>query len=342
MSLSPEGTSRETKAGQLARRFLGYAIVLVCLVWVFHDVHAERLFREIGQIQWEWILLAIFLDTFSYFAQGWRWEFLLRPTGKISPLKTTQAVYAGLFTNEIVPLRAGELVRAYLVSRWLPCDFLAVIPSMVVERLFDGIWLALGIGLTVLLVRLTGNLVQAAEILGAAVLAATGLFIYLVIRKERTIAVNPTQKPSKCRPFHLLSSLIENLAGGIRNIGVSRYLFMAFFASSLILVFQIFSFWLVMWSYGLRLSLWIGAAVLLIEHLGTTIPNAPSNLGTYQFFVVVGLTLFGVDKTTATGFSVVVFIVLTVPLWAIGLLAVGRSGMTFKEIRGEITRLMKR
>jgi hypothetical protein len=36
------------------------------------------------------------------------------------------------------------------------------------------------------------------------------------------------------------------------------------------------------------------------------IPNAPANVGSYQFFSVLGLTLFGVDKTVAAGFSIAV------------------------------------
>lgn len=93
---------------------------------------------------------------------------------------------------------------------------------------------------------------------------------------------------------------------------------------------------------GLQLSFWAGAVVLLIVHIGTAIPNAPSNVGTYQFFTVVGLQLFGIDKTLATGFSVVVFIVLTIPLWVLGLFAIARSGMTLSFIRNEVGKMMNR
>ena len=106
------------------------------------------------------------------------------------------------------------------------------------------------------------------------------------------------------------------IADGMADIGLSRPFFGSFFSSSLILIFQILAFWLVMRAYGLQVSVWQGAAVHLIVHFGTAIPNAPSNAGTYQFFTVLGLSLFGVDKTTAAGFSVAVFIILTVPLWA--------------------------
>ena len=339
--LNQDQTITAPKTKQVTRQVLGYLIAIACLIWVFHGIHAERLFQQVKSIHWGWIALAVFFDTFSYYAQGLRWELLLRPRGKISTLKTTQAIYIGLFTNEIVPLRAGELVRAYLVSRWIPTGFFSIIPSMIIERLSDGIWLAMGIGIAAILVQLPGNLVKAADILGILVLAGTGLFIYLVVREEKIITAGHSEKHYGFKPFRFLIQLIKRLAEGIREIGVTRYLFLAFVASSLVLISQILSFWLVMLGYGLKVSIWVGAAVLLIEHLGTTIPNAPSNLGTYQFFTVVGLSLFGVDKTTATGFSVVVFIVLTIPLWLIGLFAISRSGMTLKEIRGEITKLVR-
>jgi hypothetical protein len=61
--------------------------------------------------------------------------------------------------------------------------------------------------------------------------------------------------------------------------------------------------------------------------LGTLVPSAPANVGSYQFFTVLGLTLFGVEKATAAGFSLVVFTVLTAPLWAIELWALSSSGL---------------
>ena len=85
---------------------------------------------------------------------------------------------------------------------------------------------------------------------------------------------------------------------------------------------------------------WRCLAVFIIVHLGTLVPGAPANVGSYQFFTVLGLTLFGVEKATAAGFSFVVFTVLTAPLWAIGLWALGSSGLSFVEIRSELANLL--
>lgn len=318
---------------RLFKKTIGYGLAAACLIWVFHDVRIDELRRTMPRIG-GWLLIpAVIIDVLSYYSQGARWKLLLHPTGRITVGRATQAIYAGLFTNEIMPMRAGELVRAYLVSRWISTGVVSIIPSMVIERLFDGIWVGIGIGLTALFVRLPRNLLDAADVLGAVVLISLGLFLYLVFRKEKSIEKRTVKKASAWKPFRLVSAFISKIARGIRDIGISRYFYGSLAASSLILVFQILAFWLVMLAYGLKLSLWAGAAVLLIVHFGTAVPNAPSNVGTYQFFCVLGLTLFGIDKTTATGFSVLVFVVLTIPLWIIGLFAVSRTGMSFREIR---------
>ncbi len=319
---------------------IGYLVTLACLIWVFYDVDLNQFLQSMTTIKWWWVVPAIAFDILSYLCQGLRWRFLLRPIGNVSSLRTTQAIYAGLFTNEVLPMRFGELVRAYLVSQWVSAELVSVIPSMVVERLLDGMWLALAIGLIAIFVPLPRDLIKAANILGIIVLIATGLFIYVVFRNQATLTDHVSGKFSGWKPIRLLISFIRRLTTGLRGIGMSRFFYVSFGVSLFILIFQALAFWLVMRAYGLELSFWIGAAVFLIVHFGTAIPNAPANIGTYQFFCVVGLTLFGVEKTMATGFSVVVFILLTIPLWVIGFFALSSSGMTLYAIRNEINTLL--
>lgn len=328
--------------GNAARQSLGLVIAAVCLVWVFHDVHGDKLLVQARSIRWQWAVLAVALDVLSYVCQAVRWRFLLGPAGGISLVRATQAIYAGLFTNEIVPLRAGELVRAYLVSRWRAIAFVDVLPSIAVERFFDGIWLAAGIGLTAVFVRLPKNLVDAADVLGVAVLLAVALLVALVIRRKRAPASPPPAPERFWRPLRFFAKLLDRLARGIGEIGTSRYFYYSLLSSPLILVCQILAFWSMMEACGLGLPLWTGAAVFMILYLGTAVPNAPSNIGTYQFFTVLGLSLFGVEKTTAAGFSVAAFVILTVPLWIMGIVAIAGTGMRLGDIRTEIGTLISR
>jgi uncharacterized protein (TIRG00374 family) len=320
-----------------ALRWAGaYLIAAAGLFWVFHDVEWAKLLTNITGLDWRWVALGVFVDVASYAGQGVRWRLLLRPLGDISVLRVTQAVYAGLFFNEIVPFHLGEIARAYPVSRWMAAPLVAVIPSMALERLFDGIWLAAGIGITAIFVPLPRNLLQAGDVFGLAILALTAVLLFLLARKARELRPESSGKLRQWGPVRWIIANLRKLEEGLRSIGFSRLSAAAFTMSFLILLLQALSFWFILTAYGLRVSFWMGGAVFLIVRFGTILPGAPGNLGLYQLFCVIGLTLFGVDKTAAAGFSIVVYVLLSIPLWVLGFLALGRTGMTLATIKAKI------
>jgi hypothetical protein len=91
-------------------------------------------------------------------------------------------------------------------------------------------------------------------------------------------------------------------------------------------------------SYGLPLSFLGAVVVLLVINLGVSLPNAPANVGSYQFFCVLGLGVFDVEKTTAAGFSFFAFLALTIPFIFLGFAALLRSGLSLRSMR-EVTSL---
>ena len=316
-----------------SRRTLGYTIAAVCLYWVLRDLDLRDLLRRVAEMDLFWVAAAILFDVLSYLCQGLRWKLLLRPVGRITVFHTTQAIYAGLFVNEMLPMKVGEIVRAFLISRWTSAKLSSVVPSILLERLFDGIWLAVGIIMTILFVPLPRRLVEAGDVFGVAMLVALVMVTLLALGGRRPSSNNPTKKER-------FLTLVQSISFELRIAGKTRGALLAFVLSLVLLLLQGCSFWFVMRAYGLDLSFLMGLAVFIIVHLGTLVPTAPANVGSYQFFTVLGLTLFGVEKATAAGFSLVVFAVLTAPLWVIGLWALGSSGLTFLQIRSELARLL--
>jgi len=149
----------------------------------------------------------------------------------------------------------------------------------------------------------------------------------------------PVGAPRRRNPFRFVSRFIDDMATGFHKIGLSRNFFMAAVGSLGVLVFQILALWFVMPAMEIHLSVWQGAVAFLIVRMGTALPNTPSNIGSYQFFAVVALEIFGVDKTTAASFSLVSFVLLTMPLAIVGLFALWRTGMSFSAIRSEVANL---
>lgn len=325
----PEQTVRAQTRRHSWPSVFGYVLAAAGLLWVLHGFQLSQMRTLLGHLAWRWLALAVLFDVLSYVCQGVRWRLLLKPLGRISTLRATQAIYAGLFTNELLPLRLGELIRTYLVARWTASQFFAVLSSLMIERLFDAFWLAAGVGLTTLFVPLPNDLLWAAKALGLAVVSASVLLCYFVLRPRNTA----TKPPGWLR---WLQAPLQNLWQGLQGMGRQPAFYQALGASLLLLVFQALAFWLVLLGCGLQLSVWVGVAVFLIVHLGTAIPNAPANVGAYQFFTVIGLTLFGVDRTAATSISLVVFVLLTLPLLILGFVAISTSGASLPKLQREV------
>ncbi|MBI3666514.1 MAG: flippase-like domain-containing protein [Acidobacteria bacterium] len=304
--------------------------------YMLHGLDWKRFGRHLTHLDWKWVAAAVFFDILSYVCQAVRWNFVLAPLGPPSLYRSTQAIYVGLFTNEVLPLRGGELVRAYLVSQWTEIEYSVVLSSVAIERLLDGIWLAVGFGITALLLPLPHLVRHGAQILGVVVLAGTVLLVVTLAEGLKvTHALEQTPAGHRgllARLLHFFDRLIE----GLQRIGHSASLYWAAAASLALLLIQILAVWALMKGYGLQYSFWVASGVLLILHLGVAIPNAPGNIGSFQFFCVVGLTLFGVDKRTAGAFSLVAFLTLTGPLLILGFVALIFSGASLREIRHHV------
>jgi glycosyltransferase 2 family protein len=337
-------TSSLTKilSAALIKTALGYLLAFGGLAWVLHDIDWMILGKAMTDIRWIWVAPALLFDIFSYVSQGWRWQLLLKPQGNLSILRSTQAIYAGLFINEILPMRLGEIARAFLVARWMEKDFTAILPSMAVERLQDAVWLVVSFGLAAIFVPLPENLLRVADILGMLTFLAVIVFVLLVTHRPKKIPDIASTSTISAGIRSSLSRLMGTFTRGFRQIGLSPAMYGSLFISFLLLLFQALAYWILMPACGLKTPFWTGMVIFLIVHVGTAIPNAPANIGSYQFFTVLGLTLFGEDKTAATAFSLVAFFLLTFPLWFIGFLALSQSGSSLKTLRQEIDRLSEK
>ena len=332
------GVGKKFFKSKLFRIGLSYLVAAAGLAWAFKGTHWKALSGEIAAMRWGWVLPAVLFNILGTISQGFRWHLLLKPLGSLSSRKTTQALFSGFFINDILPLRMGELARGYIASSWMSKEFMAIIPSMVLERLFEGIWLAIGIGATAIAVRLPEGLDQAAAIFGLAVLALAGVVLFITLKKKRDDAKRTSEKLRRSRRFEGLRILLVRIEDGFRSIGVGRNFYLAFLVSLLYFVLQMLSFWSLSKAYGLPFSFWVSSAVFIIIIFGTALPGVPANIGTYQFFCVAALTLFGVGKTEAAGFSLVAFALVTLPALVIGFFALARTGMTLASIKETVKR----
>jgi hypothetical protein len=305
---------------------VGYSVSLACLFWVYKGFDWERELPKLVSIQWQWVTLAIIADIAVYVCQGLRWSTLLSPLGPIRAWKAIQAIYIGLFANEVLPFRSGEVIRCYLLSRWTGLRIPVVVSSALIERLLDGFWLALGLWLAGQSVRLPGYLTVGGKVLVAVLLVCNVLVLLAVRHKPAT-----REAAARSRWASFLVALVD----GVHTMCGARSFLAAGVLSLAYLVLQALPIFFLMKGYGMGLTPWAAAVVLIVLRLGTVIPQAPGNVGSFQALTIVGLRLFDVDRGEATGFATVLFLVVTMPLWMAGFVALLATKMRLNQIQRE-------
>ena len=319
---------------------ISYVVAAGALFWVFHGINAGALLRDFSAINWPLACAGMVFDVGRYLCQSVRWKLLLSSFCRISAAKTFRALYAGVFLNMVFPLRIGEVARAYIVSRDGCLKFSSALSSLLVEYLFDGMWLAMGIGSAALFLSLPDQISVAARILGTVILLASAVFCIIVFREIPVIEKGPPSSRGLIR-FALLRfhALQHSIRTSLKSMSKSRFFIASFFLSGVDLFFHMGAFWIIMRAYGIHLPFFTASAVVLFVFVGLIVPNAPSNVGSFQFFCVIALMAVGIDKTQATGFSLLVFVLVSIPQMTIGSLAFASSGRTLSEIRNEVRRL---
>jgi uncharacterized protein (TIRG00374 family) len=303
------------------------------LYWVFHGLPWSQVWSSFERVRWGWLPAAIGLELLVYFGASWEWQLLVRPAGRISLGQATQALFAGRFANDVLPLHAGYLLRLYLVSRWLEREVATVIPSLVIERLFDSLWLALCIGATVFFFPLPTNLSRVGAGLGAAIVGGAVLVLWLSLRESRPGAAGRRRRTWRWKPLRKAADFCERIANGLRSIGRSYILWTAFALSALKLILTALGFLFLLWSYGFAFPLVISLGVFLMAYVGISMPSTPASIGVFQLFCVEGLRFFGVAKPVASGFALLAFVAWTVPLTIGGFIALAQSGITWRQLR---------
>jgi len=316
-------------------RIVGYVLATLALGWVLVDFHIVQFMRQIGHVDWKWVLVGMGFDVVSYGVQAVRWKWLLHPFGKVKLTHAIRAVYAGLFANLIFPLRPGELLRSYLLSNSEGITLGKVFGSVGVERLVDLVIATASLGVVSLLVDLPRRFRKVADTLGIVTLVLLAIVVVVIYYLEVKLAQNPDfgQGPRRL-PSPLMRALL-----GLHSMGTAVSFYPAVLASLFLPGFQVLGLWAMMQAYGLKLPFLAAIVVLLVINLGVSLPNAPANVGSYQFFCVLGLSVFQVDKTTATSFSIFAFLALTIPFIFLGFLGLVRSGLSLRTIRSTVKSL---
>src|SRR5712692_6861860 len=125
------------------RFFVPFVISAALLYFIIRSVAAEpgQVIATFVAADWRLIAPAIALYFVGIWLRRARWGLLL-PEHTVSTSTLFRALVVGFTVNNLLPLRIGEVARTYLLNRWCRIPYGATIASLVVERVLDGLSLA--------------------------------------------------------------------------------------------------------------------------------------------------------------------------------------------------------
>ena len=103
---------------RLGKILLGLVVSAGLLIYFFWDVDLRVVGARLRETLWGFLALSVALNFLSLWARARRWSYLFAPGARAGHL--FRALMVGYMGNNLLPLRAGEIVRIYVASRHGP------------------------------------------------------------------------------------------------------------------------------------------------------------------------------------------------------------------------------
>ena len=235
-----------------------------------------------------------------------RWRLFFPDPERISMRGLLGALYLGYMANTVLPLRAGEILRAFLVGESERVNKSTVLATVLIEKVLDLGTMALFLFLLRFVLPLPDTANAAAWISGLGlVAAAVGLAFALAARSR---AIRLAQWFEARLPLLKKIGASELLASFLDGLG---------FVRKPIVLAKVVAWSIVMWT-GSAVTVYLGMLalgvnqpftvalfVLVATNLSMAVPSAPGYVGVFHGVVVASLAVFGVDENQAAASGIV-------------------------------------
>lgn len=293
-----------------------------------------------------YLLAAVLTTYFSYLVRAYRWGFFLDPIKKAS--------FRVLFVGQIIGFgaiylagRPGEIVRPAYIAKKESVAYTSMAAVWLLERVYDTVFIALLFFVAIywgpFRHRLGGSSGSTAiQWVGLAVLLSTvlmvGMLIFFRLRAERIRAWTSRLLGFLSeRRRHRTERFLIAFADGLEVIQNWRDLLASILSTTLLWIVNATFFWLILRSmHGAVGELsWLAASLVLISSIMGMLVQLPGIGGGFQVVAIQIMTgTMGVPLEQATGASILLWIMLTVPCLALGLVLLVHEGLSFRKLEG--------
>jgi uncharacterized protein (TIRG00374 family) len=280
-----------------------------------------------------------------------RWKFLLRSLGAPSFPLLLRVVIIGYMSNNVFPMRLGDIVRARYLSWASDIRFGGTLATLVVERIFDGLCLLLLMFVAIVVLpsediytELSPTLkILVRALVFAVPMAFVGICLMLAIAANapvllmRFVVRMLTWAPEKLR--NLIERLLTSFLDGLWVLTNFRRVSLGFLLSFPVWLSEAIMYTIIAYAFGLNeffSGVQLLALILLVTavaNLATSIPSSPGAVGPFEFLGKSALVVFGLDSDLAIVYIGAVHFLLILPITVLGFFLAKGSDIDMRWLR---------
>lgn len=326
--------------------WLGLLISALFLWLALRGLQLRDVWQEMLAADYVWLVPGITTYFVAVWARTWRWDYMLRPLKRIPVRRLFPIVVIGYMGNNVYPLRAGEVLRSYVLQRQEEVPMSASLATVIVERVFDGLVMLLFVFVALPFAPTPGSAERwLVTIASAAFFAALLLFFMLAAMPERALRIVtflttwPVSLPETYS--RRIVELAQRFLFGLESLRQFRNVLMIFLTSVVIWLLETVKYWFVMQAFPFEVSFFALMLMNGIVNLFTTLPSAPGYIGTFDKPGIDVLVRYGVTPKVATAYTLVLHAALWLPVTLLGVFYMVRSGLGW-SVFGQARRVAER
>jgi hypothetical protein len=301
---------------------------VICVAYIVRQVDAEQLKQALRSFDWTHLPMALLLLAVGYVARIARWSVMLRSAGGDARFTSCAAPFLGsIAMNNVLPLRAGDVMRALVFPRSIGVTESVATGSLVIERLIDLLTL-LGI-LLLGVIMIGGELVpewvrSAAMLLGVATGIALLVFFALsghmasVLRRRAPRSVEHGAASLAARTLAFAARLLDSTRAMTRIPVLAGLVAL----SVPVWLGETGLYWRILAGFGLNVDFLTASLIMAVITLSTLVPSSPGYVGPFHLAAYGSATLVGADPGQAASFALLAHLGVWLPTTIAGLAAV--------------------
>lgn len=303
------------------------------LYLAFRNVKLDELGAALGRVNSGWLLASIGVSLLIMIFRAWRWQLELRPLAHV-PLGRLWVITAVAYMAiNLLPVRLGEVVRPWLLSRRSTVSFPNVVGNIVVEKTMDSVLILFYILVGLLTVENLPPLVRRGAIVPAVIATLLVSLVLLFWWRGEAFVDRWVLHLLPERFRDGVKKVLASMADGMRVIPNPGLLLAVFLVSLVLWFLPILSSYIMILAFDFHVPFSAALMVFIFVGIGTALPNLPGMIGPYQYACQLALSLFGVSEVDGLAYGLVLNAVQFLTLIAQGLLALPITGVSFAEIR---------